>query len=391
MITLYNARVVSPDTIFTGGVVVEGDKILEVFRGSREMPRGEALDCQGLYLSPGFVDIHVHGAYQASFFSADPAAIFRATSFHAEHGTTSILPTTASASHETVLGALKAIALAMKEKPQGARILGGHLEGNYLNPQNAGAQNPAFLYKADPREYMELIDTGIVRRVSASPEVEGALDMARRLSKDGILMSVAHSDADYDLMLRALDAGFTHVTHIYNAQSTLSSIYYYPQVGVCESALVHEGYTVEAICDGRHVPPQLLRLMYKIKGAKGMHAVTDSDLAGAPDGRYENYGMELLVEDGVCMLASRAAFAGSIATTDRLLRILYKDAMIPLADAVRMVTLTPAEQIGEERRIGRVAPGFDADINLFDDNISICGTMILGKFMKKPSIPIREM
>jgi len=223
-----------------------------------------------------------------------------------------------------------------------------------------------------------MVETGIIRRISASPEIDGVLDMARRLAPQGILFSVAHSDANYEDMMRALDAGFTHVTHIYNAISMLSNCYFYPQVGACETALLHDEFTVEAICDGRHVPPQLLRLMYKIKGPDRFHAITDAVFSGAPDGPCDEYGMSCLVEDDVCMLADRSAFAGSVATTDRLLRTLVFDAQVPLCDAVKMITLTPAKQIGEGD-IGRIAPGMRADLNLFDDKLQILKTWIGGK------------
>mgnify|MGYP000861539023 FL=1 len=375
----FNGRVITPENVFNGGVVVEGKHIARVFKDDDFEKTGTLIDVKGNYISPGFVDIHVHGAFGAPFSSGNIEDLYRGTRYHAKHGTTSLLPTTASSSHDEVLAALKCYKKAMEGPNDGARILGGHLEGNYMNPKCAGAQNPEFLYGADPHEYMELIDTGIVRRVSASPEVDGVIDMARRLAPQGILMSMAHSDADYSMTMRAIDAGFTHITHIYNAQSMLSNCYYYPQVGICETALLSDEVTVEAICDGRHVPPALLRLMYKIKGAGMMHSTTDAMLSGAPDGKFKGFGMDLLVEDQVCMLESRAAFAGSVATTDRLVRTLYKEAQIPIADAVKMTTLTPARAINEHNHIGRLAEGYDADINIFDENINILATMILGE------------
>jgi len=377
--TFINGRVITPETVFRGGVVVEGKQIVRVFKGDDYEKVGTLIDCKGNFISPGFVDLHVHGAYNAEFTNGNIDDLFRGTRLHAKHGTTALLPTTASASHDEVLAAVKCIKKAMDMPNEGARILGAHLEGNYMNPKCAGAQNPDYLYGADPAEYMEFIDTGIVRRVSAAPEVEGVLDMARRLAPQGILMSMAHSDADYWMTVKAIEAGFTHITHIYNAQSMLSNCYFYPQVGICESVLLHDEVTVEAICDGRHVPPQLLRLMYKIKGAEKMHATTDAILSGAPDGSYRAFGADLLVEDEVCMLASREAFAGSVATTDRLVRTLYKDAQVPIADAVKMMSLTPAREINEHHHIGRLAEGYDADINVFDDDINILFTMILGE------------
>lgn len=375
--TLYNARVITPEQIYEGGLVMEDGRITRVFRGSDFETTGEMIDCAGNYLSPGFVDIHVHGCFGA-MFGDNLEELNRATRYHGLHGTTSILPTTASAGSDRVLATVKTIAEAMRVGNDGARVLGAHLEGNYFNPKCAGAQNPEYLFAAAPENYMPMVETGAVKRVSAAPEIGGVLEMARRLSAQGILMSVGHSDADYDMMMAALDAGFSHVTHIYNAVSMLSNCYYYPQVGVCETALLHDEFTVEAICDGRHVPPQLLRLMYKIKGPDRFHAITDAVFSGAPDGPCDEYGMSCLVEDDVCMLADRSAFAGSVATTDRLLRTLVFDAQVPLCDAVKMITLTPAKQIGEGD-IGRIAPGMRADLNLFDDKLQILKTWIGGK------------
>ncbi|MBQ3423791.1 MAG: N-acetylglucosamine-6-phosphate deacetylase [Clostridia bacterium] len=381
---LYHARVVTPEQIIAGGVEIENGRIARVFAGDDFRHSGAEQDCGGHWLVPGFVDIHVHGAWNASFFDPYPECVDRAAAFHAMHGTTSMLPTTASAAPEGILRAVRNIAGVMERGSAGARLLGVHLEGCYFNPKCAGAQNPAFLFPAREENYMPMVETGIVRRISAAPEVDGVLDMARRLAPDGILFSVGHSDADYDWMMKALDAGFTHVTHIYNAVSMLSNCYFYPQVGVCETALLHDEFTVETICDGRHVPPQLLRLMYKVKGADRFHAITDAVFSGAPDGPCDDHGMACLVEDEVCMLADRSAFAGSVATADRLLRTLVFDAQIPLCDAVKMCSLTPARAIGE-RDIGRIAPGCRADLNLLDGQLNVRETWIGGETYIPPA------
>lgn len=381
-LTFTNARVVTPERIINGGITVEGDSIKSVFAGSCCEPVGEVVDCKGSYLTPGFVDIHIHGAYNASFFAADRDDVNRATAYHARYGTTSLVATTASGAFENILAAVKNIASCMDEGTEGARILGAHLEGSYFNPKCSGAQNPAFLYPAEEKNYMPMVETGIIRRISASPEIGGVLDMAKKLAPTGILFSVGHSDADYEWMMRALDAGFTHVTHIYNAVSMLSNCYFYPQVGVCESALLHDEFTVEAICDGRHVPWQLLRLMYKVKGPDRFHAITDAVFSGAPDGPVDEYGMACLVEDEVCMLADRSAFAGSTANGIRLLRTLVRDAQIPLCDAVKMCTLTPAKQVRADNMVGRIAPGLKADINIINSDIELEKTYIGGRLYR---------
>ena len=378
--TFYNARVITPEVIIKGGVVVEGDKIVKVFKGDEYEKLDTLIDCKGKYICPGFVDIHNHGTCNGLFFTSDAEELERAAIVMADHGTTTVVPTSPSATHDDILAFLKNVRNVMGHN-KGSKLFGAHLEGNYFNLEFAGAQNPAFIYPARESEYMELIDTGVVKRVSASPEIEGCIEMGRKLSKMGILMSMAHSAATYDDVLRAIDAGYTHITHIYNAISFLSNCYYYPRVGACEAALLHDEITVEAICDGRHVPAQLIKLMYKIKGADRFHAVTDACLAGAGSGAVKLFGLDCLVDDGVCMLADRSAFAGSVTTNDVELKILVNDADIPLTDAVRMLSLTPAKAIGA-KDVGRISEGFKADINILDEELNVVYTMIDGNEYK---------
>ena len=378
--TFYNARVITPELIIKGGVVVEGDKIVKVFKNEDFEKTGDLVDCADKYICPGFVDIHNHGTCEGMFFTSDASELERAAILMADHGTTTVLPTSPSSSHAEILAFLKNVRNVMGHN-KGSKLFGAHLEGNYFNPVFAGAQNPDYLYPAREEEYMELIDTGVVKRVSASPEIEGCIEMGRKLSSQGILMSMAHSAANYDDVLRAIDAGYTHITHIYNAISFLNNCYYYPQVGACEAALLHDEITVEAICDGRHVPKQLIRLMYKIKGADRMHAVTDAAFAGAPSGPVNLFGTDCLVDDGVCMLADRSAFAGSVTTNDVELNVLVNEAEIPLVDAVKMLSLTPARTIGADD-IGRIAEGYKADINILDNELNVVYTMIDGKEYK---------
>lgn len=201
-------------------------------------------------------------------------------------------------------------------------------------------------------------------------------------------MSVAHSDATYEEFEKALEAGFSHVTHIYNGNSWLSSPYYYCQIGVCESALLMDEVAVEVIADGKHLPPKLLELIYKIKGAEQMNLCTDAIRAAAmPEGEYELGGMKVIVEDGVAALADRSSFAGSVCTGDRAIRTMYKLANVPLIDAVKMMTSTPAKLINIYKTKGSISVGKDADINVFDEDINILYTLIEGDvFINKLNI-----
>jgi N-acetylglucosamine-6-phosphate deacetylase len=377
--TLYNGQVITPLVVRRGGVVVEDGSILRVFEGDDFERTGELIDCRGHYISPGFVDIHTHGIFNGDTMDATPEALHRITRLHAQHGTTSLLPTTLSRGHDEILRALNNICVCIKLPPDGARILGAHLEGNYFSPRMAGAQNPAYLYPPDEQDYMEYVKTGCVVRVAAAPELPGALKLAEQLVPLGIQLSIGHSNGTPEDVRNAIAVGYSSLTHIFNAQSALTSVFVYPEAGVCETALLYDELRVECICDGNHLSPTLLKLIYKIKGADGMIGITDAVYAGAADGDYNMGGLEVEVKNNICILKNQSAFAGSIATMDLCVRTLHLKAGIPIQDAVSICSYTPAKVIGRQNSIGMLHTGFDADINVFDSEINILYTMVQGK------------
>ena len=377
--TLYNGQVITPLVVRRGGVVVEDGSILRVFEGDDFERTGELIDCRGHYISPGFVDIHTHGIFNGDTMDATPEALHRITRLHAQHGTTSLLPTTLSRGHDEILRALNNICVCMELPPDGARILGAHLEGNYFSPRMAGAQNPAYLYPPDEKDYMEYVETGCVVRVAAAPELPGALKMAELLVPLGIQLSIGHSNGTPQDVQNAIAVGYSSLTHIFNAQSALNSVFVYPEAGVCETALLYDEIRVECICDGNHLSPTLLKLIYKIKGADGMIGITDAVYAGAADGDYNMGGLDVEVKNNVCILKNQSAFAGSVATMDLCVRTLHLKAGIPIQDAVSICSYTPAKVIGQQNSIGMLHAGFDADINVFDSEINMLYTMVQGK------------
>jgi N-acetylglucosamine-6-phosphate deacetylase len=380
--TLFNGRVIAPDSIINGGIVIENDKIVRVFRGSDFESTDTMIDCKGNYIAPGFVDIHTHSTVRGDVMDATVESLHRMTEQHAGHGTTSLVATTLSSTHEKIAKALDNVKKVMALPPAGARVLGAHLEGNYFAPAMAGAQNPQFLYPPASDDYMDFIDRGCVRRVAAAPELPGALEMARKIAPMGIQFSIGHSNGNPSDVEKAIEAGYTSLTHIFNAQSAITSVFCYPECGVSEASLLHDELTVECICDGNHLSPTLLKLIYKIKGADKMVGITDSVYAGAEDGDYMFGGLEVQVRNNICILKNGSAFAGSVATMDLCARTLHKKALIPIADAVRICSGTPAKLIGEDHRLGSIKEGYDADINVFDDDINILYTMILGSAFK---------
>lgn len=382
---LHHANVVLPDRIlYHGGVEMTRDTITRVFR-EEDMPNDADavyVDCGLHYLSPGFIDLHIHGGGGADFMDGDARAIQTVLAAHARHGTTSFLPTTLSASRESVVKALRAIERYQRERTTGPRILGAHLEGNFISLHQKGAQDSAYIYPPLKENYEPILScVENIRMISCAPELEGACDFAALMKKRGIVMSVAHSDADYEAFMRGVESGFSHVTHIYNGNSWLNSPYYYCQIGVCESALLEKDVYVEVIADGKHLPWQLLKLIYQIKGADRINLCTDAMRAACmPEGAgYKLGALDVVIEDGVAVLADRSSFAGSVCTSDHAVRTMVRNAGVPLYDAVKMMSATPARIIGAFDRIGSIAAGKKADLILFDEEIAIHDIWIDGE------------
>lgn len=362
-------------------VIVNDGTITAVEPIGANTPADTTIDAEGGYIVPGAIDIHVHGAANHDFMEATPDAWDRITLAHAMHGTTSMLATLAVSPPELIDQCLDLCRDKMQSSPNGAEILGLHLEGNYLNPAMAGAQDPRYITDPVPEDYMRLIQrsSGVIRRWSAAPELPGALEFASACRKAGILVALAHTQAGYDDVTRGLKAGFTHATHFYNAMTGVHKCGIYKYEGTIESVYLHDGITVEVIADGIHVPPHILQLVHKIKGTKNMALVTDAMSAAACGDGGRAFDPRTIVEDGVCKMADRSALAGSIATADRLIRTMVNEVGLPLADAVEMSSTTPARIIGVDDRKGRIAAGYDADIVIYDRDIIPRHVLVAGR------------
>lgn len=261
----------------------------------------------------------------------------------------------------------------MQTDYEGARILGIHLEGPFISKAFKGAQNPEYLIEPTIDNYMEITGrSDKIVKVSTAPEREGALVLAKYLSDKGIVVSVAHSDACYMDMEMGLECGFSHITHMFNSMSGIKSPDYYCKAGVIESGLLLDGYTSEIICDGRHIPPEMINLLYKCKVKDKMLLTADAVCAAdMPDRNYQLGGLDVLVTDDVAMLADRTSFAGSIATADRLVRNAYKNIGLPIHETVNMVSLNTARHLGLGDTIGSIEVSKKADIVVFNEDINI--------------------
>ncbi|HWK07961.1 MAG TPA: N-acetylglucosamine-6-phosphate deacetylase [Puia sp.] len=383
---IINGRILLPDRILEGGtVVVEGEVISAIGEGAISAPGARVIDAEGRYVSPGFIDMHVHGGGGFDFMDGSEAACLVIAETHARYGTTAMLPTTLTGSGEELLDTLAVYERALPKNTRGAQWLGMHLEGPYFAMNQRGAQDPRYIRDPDPAEYRKILEKAyLIKRWSAAPELKGAIDFAHYAREKGVLVSMAHTDAIYEEALEGFKNGYTLATHLYSGMSGVTRRNAYRYAGVVEAAFLIDDMDVEIIADGVHLPPPLLQLVYKIKGAARTALITDAmRAAGLPPGESVlgniHHGLKVIVEDGVAKLPDRSAFAGSVATADRLVRTMVREAGISLREAVRMITATPASILGVLDRKGILAPGKDADIVLFDEDIQIHSTIIKGE------------
>ena len=366
-------------------VLVEGGKIAAI--GSDIIDeQADIIDARGEYVSAGFIDIHTHGGGGADFMDGTVEAYQTVLTTHAQHGTTLLFPTTLSSTAESLYEAVDNYKAAKQSCHTGAQMGGLHLEGPYFAFEMKGAQDPKYLRTPHPAEYMSLLDKadGVIARWSLAPELEGAAQMAQELRRRGIVMAMGHTNATFEQCAEAFEAGFTHLTHFYSCMSTITRRNAFRYAGVVEYGYYNDGVTCELIGDGIHVPQSLLKLMYKVKGADKIALCTDSMRgAGMPDGVYMlgslNEGQEVIVEDGVAKLLDRSAFAGSVATMDRVVRTVWRLSEQPLSDIICSATQTPAKIMGVDKTKGTIEVGKDADIVIFDQNVTISHTIIGGK------------
>ena len=384
---IINGRIIAGDNIIEGGVLVLKDGIIKGISRCKS-PCATVIDAEGRYVSPGFIDIHTHGAGGADFMDGTVEAYQTATRMHAAHGTTLLFPTTLTSSNELLFESFETYRKAQACCHDGALMGGLHLEGPYFAPEQAGAQDPAYLRCPTPEDYEKILEKGgdILKRWSFAPELDGAPAFAAALKARGILASIGHTNATFEECDAAYRSGAKHMTHFFSCMSTVMRRNAYRHAGAVEYGYFQDGMSIEIIADGVHVPKPLLQLVLKIKGVDRIALVTDSmRAAGMPEGRSILGGLaegrEVIVEDGVAKMPDRSCFAGSVATTDRLVRTMVQIAGCSITDAVKMMTLSPARFMGLERTKGSIEPGKDADIVFFDEDIRVSRVIIGGKIL----------
>lgn len=366
---IINGRIFTPQGwLNEGSVLMRDGKILEVTNCDLALIGARLIDAKGMYIVPGFICMHAHGGGGHDFTECTEEAFRTIIEAHTPYGATSFFPTLSSSSFDKLYQAAEVCEKLMNEP--GSPVLGLHIEGPYLNPRMAGNQFADQVKEVDEAEYKELVEhTHCIRRWDSAPEMPGALDFARYLRSKGIVAAISHTEAEYADICAAHEAGYTHAAHFYNAMPGFHKRREYKYEGTVESVYLTEGMSIELIADGKHLPGTILRLAYKLKGAENTCLVTDALSCAATDGSSFN-DPRYIIENGVCKLADRSALAGSIATSDVLVRTMVQ-AGVPLGDALRMASETPARIMGVADRKGALQKDMDADIVILDKELRV--------------------
>ncbi len=378
---IINGRVLTPmGWVDNGSVLIDDTKIVDVLNHSNPLADvDKVIDVKGGYVLPGGIEMHVHGGGGRDFMETTEDAFVTAVEAHRRHGTTSIFPTLSSSTTEMITDAAITCEKLMKDPMSG--VLGLHLEGPYFNMKMAGGQLPENIRLADPAEYEPLIERfSCIRRWDAAPELPNAEEFARYLRSKGVVVSLGHTAARKEDVDRGYAAGFNLATHLYNGMTSLHKEGMYRQDGTAEAVHLNDGINVEVICDGIHVPPVIINMVYKIKGVERMALITDALACAASDSK-EAFDPRVKIDEqvGVCMLSDGSALAGSIATMDRLIRTCVLKAGIPLEDTARMASETPARIMGVYDRKGSLQSGKDADIMVFDKDLILTHVVQMGR------------
>ena len=374
---IVNGRILTPKGWLEGGsVIIEDNKIKAVSNIDLHIVDAEIIDAKGCYVVPGGIDLHTHGGGGRDFIEGSEDAFRAAVNAHMKHGTTTIYPTLSSSTIPSIDAACQVCQKLMAE--ENSPVLGLHIEGSYINPKQAGAQNPVLIKAPLPDEYETLLNKySCIKRWDVAPELQGSVEFITECRKHGVLTALTCTRATYEDVVAAHDAGLSHAAHFYNAMPVVYKEHEFKVPGTVESVYALQDMTVEVIADGIHVPPVMLNVVYQIKGVEKTALITDSLAYAASEGNVSSEP-SVILEDGVCKLADHSALAGSIATMDVLIRTCIHKAEIPMVDVFRMVSETPAKIMGIFDRKGSIEEGKDADIMMFDVDIDLTYVMQMG-------------
>lgn len=370
-----NANIVTAEGIIENGVCVFENGFIE-YIGTEAQIAERVIDAENQYLIPGFIDLHCHGGNGLEFMDANEMGFAEIAAFHLRHGTTTMLVTTLAASDKETEHALKTFRVYQSKYTSGS-LKGVHLEGPYLNPSQCGAQNTAFMKLPNVEELKGLKEKyPFILRVSVAPELENGYEFGKLGKELGIVMSIAHTDAEFVEIENAKNNGYTLMTHLYSGMKGVTRKNSFRIAGAVEAGLYFDDLFVEVIADGRHLPLSLLRLIYKCKGADRICLITDAIRAsGMPNGTETvigslKNGLPVIIEDDVAKLLDRQSFAGSTATLDRLYQTMSQAIGKDMVALSKMASLTPARLMGWTDR-GEIAIGKRADLLIINEQLNL--------------------
>lgn len=369
-----NCNIIFIDKIEKGSVLIENGKIKEI--NPTTPYEGETIDANGLYLSPGFIDVHIHGSAGYDTMDGTFKAINEIAKAIAKHGTTSFTPTTMTVASEDILQSMKVIKEAKLNGTDGANVLGAHLEGPFISPKAIGAQNPKYVLAPSIENFNKIVGDyeDAVVSITLAPEVDGAEELIKYLSDKSIKVSMGHTKATYEEAMNGINCGCSHATHLFNAMTGFA----HREPGVV-GAVFDSPITTETISDGIHISYPSLRTAYKVKGTDKVLLITDAMMAcSMPDGMYSLGGQDVVVKNGAARLKD-GTLAGSILTLDKAVKNVYNNSNYDLFEVVKMATYNAAKHCKVENKKGLIKEGYDADLLLFDKDIDIKHVIINGK------------
>jgi N-acetylglucosamine-6-phosphate deacetylase len=381
-----NARLIFRDGIREGlELIIEKGKITAI-RERSDAGANEVYDLHGNYLAPGFIDLHVHGALGRDTMEASTDAFRAICDYHASGGTTSLLPTTATAPLDRITDVLNAVRncvqrRARRSRPTINQIAGVHVEGPFVSKAKCGAQRAEFIQNPSRASVQQLLDHAeVIKRITIAPELPGGLEAIENFHIHGISVSGGHSDAWDEEAREGFKRGMHSVTHTFNCMSSARRRGIYRVGGLLEFALSEPRISCELIADGHHVSETLMTMLYRAKGPRGICLVTDATAgAGLPDkSQFSLFGRDCVVEDGVCLLADQSALAGSASRMIDLVRTMVMEVNVPLHEAVMMATENPARAIGLEAK-GSLKVDADADLVVLSPELEVLRTFSGGQ------------
>ena len=371
-----NAHIISPDVdISAGSVEVEAGKIKAVYEAGATLPKaGKIIDAGGRYVMPGFIDIHAHGADGKDVCDNDVESIRHIAKRKLGEGVTTWLPTTLT-QPQHVLEEIAGKCAQYMDRQEYSKTPDLHVEGPYINRINAGAQNPQFVREPNWDELRRIHEIAPVALASIAPDVNGACNCIHEAKRAGITCSAAHSSATHEQMMLAKEAGLTHMTHFGNAMSGL----HHREIGMVGSGLLDAELKMELICDGIHLCPDFLKLMFSLKPIDQLVLITDS-MSGSwiGSGEVRLGGLDVIVDEGQARLKDSDALAGSVLLFNEGLRNVFEWTGLPLSELIKTTSWNQAQSLGWEG-LGKIEAGYCADITMLNEDFSVWKTLVDGE------------